>query len=67
MKKLTIKFSDEEIRMIDRRIDEGWAVSRPEVLRQAVLCLYLRRRWLGERKFRAEMMKARKKLEKLIS
>ncbi|MFA6489587.1 MAG: ribbon-helix-helix domain-containing protein [Candidatus Micrarchaeia archaeon] len=65
MQKLSIKFSDEEIALIDRRIKEGWAANRPEVIRQAIFYLYLRRKWLGARKFRAEMMKAKRKLDKL--
>jgi len=60
-----IEFNDEELALIDRRIKHGWAVSRPEVIRQALLAMYLREQWLGEKKFRAEIMKAKRNREKL--
>ena len=65
MPKVKLDLTEDEIAFIDRRIEHGWAVSRPEVIRQALLALYLRWQWLGEKKFRAEMLKTRKKMEKL--
>jgi len=63
--RVRMELSDYELGLIDKRIKQGWAVSRPEVIRQALLAMYLRWQWLGDRKFRAEMLEARKRLEKL--
>ena len=63
--RVRMELTEDELEFIDRRIKQGWAVSRPEVIRQALLAIYLRWQWLGDRKFRAEMLEARKRLEKM--
>ena len=65
MTRIRMELTEDELEFIDRRIKQGWAVSRPEVIRQALLAMYLRWQWLGDRKFKAEMLEARKRLEKL--